>query len=248
MRSSMTAPGCRRTTVSNIRPDWQPAPSRLPAPRRRLAAARAARARLQHLHGAEPHAWTAAGLRILQPAGRALGRADGRDARCQRRAGVDGRLGPVCACRRERVHARRTRPTWRSRFRSPTCAAPRPARRVQVRRAVGLRRGSCCALTVSTRITDRSNVPPGPNGVPGTGNTHFPIPSRLHRDREQLDRVDMRRLHDRRCADARRGDRGRAVQSGNWAGSRFATPVRMGPASRDPRAHRTAETVTRRCS
>jgi len=36
--------------------------------------------------------------------------------------------------------------------------------------------GKLLALTVSTRITDRSNVPPGPNGVPGTGNTHFPIP------------------------------------------------------------------------
>ena len=36
--------------------------------------------------------------------------------------------------------------------------------------------GKLLASTVSTRITDRSNFPPGPNGVPGTGNTQFPIP------------------------------------------------------------------------
>lgn len=36
--------------------------------------------------------------------------------------------------------------------------------------------GRLLALAVSTRVTDRSNLPPGPNGVPGTGDTQLKIP------------------------------------------------------------------------
>jgi WD40-like Beta Propeller Repeat len=36
--------------------------------------------------------------------------------------------------------------------------------------------GKLLALPVSTRITDRQNTPPGPSGVPGTGDTQFKMP------------------------------------------------------------------------
>lgn len=36
--------------------------------------------------------------------------------------------------------------------------------------------GRLAAFASTTRITDRTNLPPGPNGVPGTGNRQFRIP------------------------------------------------------------------------
>ena len=114
------------------------------------------------------------------------------------------------------------------------------------RRAVGLH-GKLLALTVSTRITDRSNVPPGPNGVPGTGNTHFPIPldCTATASTSTGSTCNVSTTADALMPGAVTEGR-RAIWELGRVQVRDAGP--NGTGFEVPRARRPAETATRRCS